>query len=102
MLLALLLSVLLGGPAAAVPAPAPTDAKSLHASKPAGAVRIAERSADDEPSSSFSSSPALGGAAPVETSLLSSWPASAGVRAPVAIRATAPLLPFHARAPPAA
>jgi hypothetical protein len=102
MLLALLLSVLLGGPVAAVPAAAPTDAKTLHAAKPAGAVRIAERVSDDDLGDPSSSSPALGGSTPVETSRLSSRPASAAARAPTAVRATAPVLPFRARAPPAA
>ena len=103
MLLALLLSVLLGGPAAAaVPTSAPTDAKTLHASKSSGALRIAESSADDETADPVSSSPALGGAAPVEIAQPSGRPASAAARASAAVRAAAPLLPFRARAPPAA
>ena len=100
MLLALLFSVLLGGPAAALPTAAPTDAKTLHASKSSGALRIAEHPAADEPADPSSSSPALGGA--VEISLPSTRPASAAARAPTAVRGAAPLLPFHARAPPVA
>ena len=102
MLLALLLSVLLGGPVAAVPVAASPDAKAQPSSKPVGTVRIAERVADDDPSGPSFSSPDFDGAAPFEPSKPSTRPASSGVGPETAARASRPLLPFHARAPPVA
>jgi hypothetical protein len=102
-LLALLLSVLLGAPApaSAVSDAVPAGLKQVKAGKATALTRISRRSSDalpdvDDPPDSW-----LDSAPPAETGLVSIRPA-AGAVAPAAPRAKTRPAPFHARAPPAA
>ena len=104
MLLALLLSVLLGAPAPASPVSdaVPTGLKQVKTGKATALARISRRSSDalpdvDDPPDSW-----LGSPPPAETGLAWIRPAAAGVAAPAAPRARTRPAPFHARAPPAA
>ena len=103
-LLALLLSVLLGAPAPAsvIPDSLPSGLKSPHPGKSTPATRTARRAAEDQ--ADLSDLPDLWpGAAPrIETRLVSVRPAAAPSPAPEIVRARSVRLPFQARAPPAA
>jgi hypothetical protein len=103
-LLALLLSVLLGAPAPASPVSdaVPTGLKQVKTGKAIALTRLSRRTSDalpdvDDPPDSW-----LGSAPPAETGLVSVRSAPAGVAAPAAPRGKTRQAPFHARAPPAA
>ena len=104
MLLALLLSVLLGAPAPASPASdaVPTGLKQVKAAKATAVGRTSRRTSDalpdvDDPPDSW-----LGAAPPAQIGLVAIRPAAGGAAAPAAPRAKTRPAPFHARAPPAA
>jgi len=103
-LLALLLSVLLGAPApaSAIPDSLPSGLKSLHPGKSTPAIRTARRAAEDQADLTDLPDLLLGAAPRIETQLLSVRPAAAPVAVPETARTRSVRLPFQARAPPAA
>lgn len=103
-LLALLLSVLLGAPAPAsfIPDSLPSGLKSVHPGKSTPATRTARRAAEDQADLTDLPDLWLGTAPRIETQLLSVRPAAAPVAAPEKVGTRSIRLPFQARAPPAA
>jgi hypothetical protein len=102
-LLALLLSVLLGAPApAALADPLSSGLRSLQPDKSTPATRTARRAAEDQADLTDLPDLWLGGAPRVATRLLSIRPAAAHVAATQVGPASSIRLPFQARAPPAA
>ena len=103
-LLALLLSVLLGAPAPAsiIPDSLSSGLKSPHSGKSTPATRTARRAAEDQADLSDLPDLWLGAAPRVATRLLSIRPAAATGAAPETVCGRTIRLPFQARAPPAA
>ena len=103
-LLALLLSVLLGAPApaAAVADPLPSGLKSLQPGKSTPATRTARRAVEDQGDLTDLPDLLVGSTPRIQTRLLSTRPAATPVAAPETAGTSPVRLPFHARAPPAA
>jgi hypothetical protein len=103
-LLALLLSVLLGAPAPASPVSdaVPTGLKQVKTGKAIALARVSRRASDALPDVDDPPDSRLGSALAASTGLVSIRPAAGGSAAPAAPRARIRPAPFHARAPPAA
>ncbi len=102
MLLALLLTILLGGAGSAAASPAgPAGLKQLQAGQIGDAIRSLRRVSADDTDADEATPQSAGAGAAVETVVVSRRPAAQGTWSPSLFQARLRRAPFRARAPPA-